>query len=688
MADAGPAVIWQAAVQAHQAGQLAEAEAQYRRLLAHLPEHAEALHMLGVLLAQTGRHREALPFLRQAMARQPRQAACAINLGEACRRAGLLEEAAEALMRALTLAPNLPEAHFNLGNVRKDAGQLEEALACYERAVQLKPNYANAYFNLGNTLRDTGRLPRAVAAFRQAVTLNPRQADVHLNLGAALLGMGDSESALTHLHRARELAPDHPELDGSLGDAYFKQGRLAEARRHYAQLLARFPERPLLKLRLEALPEAIPASNAAIDSYRADLLASVRRFHDEGMRIQPADLCASGAEPPMALAYQGRDDRPIKEAYAALFAEALSPLESRPRSGPPHVGFLVTHGHEGVFARCLGSLLERLSPQRLRVSLVSCRAGVNVLRHLMPAYAHHYVTVSSQLPEAAEQIRTAGINLLHYWEVGTDSFNYFLPFFRPAQRQSATWGWPVTSGNPRIDYFVSCELLESADAREHYREQLVLLPTLPTYYQRPPVPRQPAERGRWGVSSSDHLYLCVQNLRKYHPDFDPILAGILRADPAGRLLIIGDEQPNLTQLLLARMRSAMPDVIARVQPIGRLDREEYLGLVAAADVVLDTPHYGGGANSVNDAVAAEALLVTWPGRWHRSRYAAAVHRLVGTPELIADSPADYVQRTVRLAAEPELRHELRQRLRQNGGVLFEDIRAVHELEEWCLEAIG
>ena len=43
----------------HQAGRLASAEAGYRRIIEDNPGHVEALHYLGVLLHQRGEHRGA-----------------------------------------------------------------------------------------------------------------------------------------------------------------------------------------------------------------------------------------------------------------------------------------------------------------------------------------------------------------------------------------------------------------------------------------------------------------------------------------------------------------------------------------------------------------------------------------------------------------------------------------------------
>ena len=57
----------------------------------------------------------------------------------------------------------------------------------------------------------------------------------------------------------------------------------------------------------------------------------------------------------------------------------------------------------------------------------------------------------------------------------------------------------------------------------------------------------------------------------------------------------------------------------------RMERNEYLALLSLCDVSLDTPHYGGGANTVYDASAVGVPLVTLPGEFHRSRWAAAVN---------------------------------------------------------------
>ncbi len=55
------------AVQLHQGGRLAEAEAIYRRILARHPRHPDALHLLGLIAQQSGDSMAALTRIDEAI---------------------------------------------------------------------------------------------------------------------------------------------------------------------------------------------------------------------------------------------------------------------------------------------------------------------------------------------------------------------------------------------------------------------------------------------------------------------------------------------------------------------------------------------------------------------------------------------------------------------------------------------
>jgi tetratricopeptide (TPR) repeat protein len=60
------------AVEFHQAGNLESAQAIYSRILAEVPDHFDALHLLGVLRHQQGHHEDACALMTTAISVNPK----------------------------------------------------------------------------------------------------------------------------------------------------------------------------------------------------------------------------------------------------------------------------------------------------------------------------------------------------------------------------------------------------------------------------------------------------------------------------------------------------------------------------------------------------------------------------------------------------------------------------------------
>lgn len=675
------------AVGLYQAGRLGEAEAACRAILAADSGFVDAMHLLAVVLAQSDRADEGAGFAVRAMKLGGENPAAWNNLGEIRRMQGQYAEAESCYRNALRIAPRFAEAHYGLGNILKHLGRDEDAVYAYRAALDLAPGFAKARFNLANTLRDQGRVPAAIEEYRRVLADQPNWGDAHLNLGNALADVGDLDQALLHYELARAGRANDPDLDANIGDTHLRQGEIEKAKQAYGRSLERRPANWLRRLKRDALCELIPPSLDYIDNYRAGLERALAQYRAEPLVLDPQDLASSGAEPPMLLSYQGRDDRPLRSAFAELFRPLIGEHEPPAAKGKPKVGIVVTKGHEGVFGRCQAPLIERLDRSKLDVYVVCSLAGKNILSHLFFRSPQQYIVLPRGVPEAVEVVRQARLDLLHYWEIGTDSLNYFLPFYRPARVQTTTWGWPVTTGNPAVDVFISSQGIEPPGADAHYIERLVTLPGEPTYYERPPVGPATVRRADYGLAPATRYYACFQNLRKCHPDLDPILGDILRRDPEGEVLLLADEQEKVTARLMARLNRGMPDVVARVRVWPRMERADYLNVLALADVCLDTPHYGGGANTVCDALATGTPMITLPGAFHRGRYAAAEFERLGLEELVASAAEDYAQRAVAIAGEPDRRRDLSTRMRERGAAAFEDRTIVAAYQELFLELI-
>jgi len=228
---------FQIALQHHQAGQLAAAEALCRQILAVEPGQVDSLHLLGVIAAQTGRSDLAVDLIGRAIALKPHDPEALSNLGNALRDRGDLDEAISAYRQAIGLKPDFSQAHHNLGLTLKDKGQLDEAIAASRQAIVLSPDFSLAYINLGNALHDKGQLDEAISAFRQAIDVKPDLPEAYSNLGNALYYKGQLDEAIAACRQALVLRSDFPEARSNLGNALRDKGQVDEAISAYRQAI-------------------------------------------------------------------------------------------------------------------------------------------------------------------------------------------------------------------------------------------------------------------------------------------------------------------------------------------------------------------------------------------------------------------------------------------------------------------
>jgi tetratricopeptide (TPR) repeat protein len=219
------------AIRHHQAGRLQAAEQLYRQILAIQPNHADALHFLGVVAHQVGKHEVAVEHIQRAIELNGTDAALPNNLGAAYRALCKIPEAIACYRRALELKPDYAEAHNNLGAMLNDQRKPDEAMACYRRALELKPDYAEAHNNLGLALKQTGDLPGAEHSFRAALACNSRFVVAQYNL-AQLLGGNLPQQDLA---AGRRLLEETELTDAERLMLHFGLAQVLDARGEYAE---------------------------------------------------------------------------------------------------------------------------------------------------------------------------------------------------------------------------------------------------------------------------------------------------------------------------------------------------------------------------------------------------------------------------------------------------------------------
>jgi len=205
-APSGPGALagnlFAAAVQHFQGRRLDEAERACRDVLTFDRNHAQALHLLGLIAHQSGRPDAALDFIGRALALDSRNADCEFNMAQVLRALGRTEEAITHLTRATELRRDYAAAHLALADIHLQLGRFAEAAPRYRRALALQSAPAESYSNFGVALAGLGHWDEAAAQYRRALALKPELIDVYRNLGRILLAQGNVTEALALTRRA------------------------------------------------------------------------------------------------------------------------------------------------------------------------------------------------------------------------------------------------------------------------------------------------------------------------------------------------------------------------------------------------------------------------------------------------------------------------------------------------------
>jgi protein O-GlcNAc transferase len=709
-------------VQRHfQAGELGQAEAICRQILQQEPLQADALHSLGLIAHHVGRHDVAIDYIQQAIAVRPLTAEFHYDLGTVYQAQGKLDLAIASYRQALQLRPDAVEARNNLGTVLAAQGKMDEAIACYERALALNPNYAEIHNNLGLALLKGGKLDEAEACWRRAVRLKPEDVEPRTNLGYALRMKGQWEEAAACFHQALQLKPDFAsagynlgavfaelnewdkaiacfqktlrlkpdfaDVHDTLGSLLNEQGKVDEAVASFQQALA---IRPNARLRI-ALATRLPIvyqSMAELESWRSRLIREVGQLQRENV---VHDLTDEPALSLFYLPYQGLNDRDILRDVARLY-RAPQPIAGPPAAsarGPSRkirVGFLSAYFRGHSIGHWMQGLVAHLSRDLFEVIVLSVGCHEDKTATFIKQHADRYLVVPKHLPSARQLIAKQQLDVLFYPDIGMGPVAYSLAFSRLAPVQCVTVGHPVTTGIDTIDYFISSEALETAQAEEHYTEKLVRLKNLPIYFYRPEVPSPLKEREHFGLTAQDHIYVCPQTLFKFHPEFDPLLGAILRGDPLGVLVLSQGIQSHWEKLLRQRFAATLPDVLERIRFLPFLSYPDYLNVLALADVQLDTLHFGGGSTSY-DGLAVGTPIVTLPTQLLRGRITLSLYRQMQVLDCVAAGTQEYVDIAVRLGTDAAYRQAIRAKILAANAVLFENSAGIRELEQFFLRAI-
>lgn len=574
------------------------------------------------------------------------------------------------------------QAAIRTGDEHRAAGRFEQAehYYCQAGAVPL------ALARLADLYESAGRLPEALTALQNALRLEPWAPEHPHRLGSLLLAGGRNDEAIVQFRRAVAVAPDFFPGWAMLGQSYSNQGHMAEAEGAYGRAVA-VSRNPKARIALATLLPPIYASHDELEQYAARLPGRLAELHADGVRVDPSREPIPNL---FLLAYQGNNARDVQRQFAALYqppAEWLAPRQP-PRSadGRIRLGLISEYFCNHTIGTLNRGLVERIDRGKFHVTVASAARGDDDTARVYRERADRFVPLSQDPATSLRALREVPLDVILYTDLGMSCLTLALAHARLAPVQCVTWGHPLTTGIPTIDYFLSGELYELPEADEHYTERLVRLAGLQTCYPRPEMPAA-RSRESLGLPATGALYGCPQTLFKFHPDFDAVLAGILRGDPSGRLVLIEGKHGHWNEMILARWRRTMGDVVDRAIFLPALPRAEFISMCAACDVLLDPLHFGGG-NTTLEALSVGTPVVTLPSPYLRSRLAQGQYQHLGWTECVVGTAEEYIARAVELGTNRDARETARREILARADVLFDHEPSIRAFERFFEEAVA
>ena len=684
---AGP--ILDKALRLHQAGIAREAQALCLQVLENLPDHFDALHLLGLSKSEVGEYEEAEAILLRALQVDPKSAELLSNLGVVQADMGQFEKARASYERSIALRPNSPVAINNLGNAFLKLHLFDLAIQTFDRALKLKPDYVDAVYNRANASLFSRRFDQAMQGFERVIREKPLYALAYNGRGLTYLELKRFDEAIASFDHALRLKPDLGQALANRARALVETGDLQGALDGHRKALAVVPDLEAALLGEARLLISSGYLSEALDNCRKAVRNDPRSV--EALTMLGQCVGSQGkTEEALDLYDQALALQPDHEGAITRKIFGLD-FDTR-------VGFAEHQQVRKIWSKEIGSKIPKIADERrenvldpdrrLTVGYVSGdfrdhsaslvfgpvlrnhdKAAVEVICYsnmsVRDAFTDEFERAADKWVDAwrlpddllAERIMADRVDILVDLSGFTAGHRLGLFARKPAPVQVTAWGHATGNGMPEIDYLFSDPVSTPAEVRHLFAEKVYDLPCLITI-DEPPEAVKPASQPP--CFTNGYVTFGVFNrIDKISADAVRVWSQILHALPQSKLTIKHGalKDAALREILVGRF-TAHGVAAERIQCLGSTPRLEHLAAYDGVDICLDPFPMNGGV-STWEALQVGVPVLAKLGNSNASRAAGAILCSVGLNEWVVETEAQYIDLALKYASQPDYLARLR-----------------------------
>lgn len=644
--------------QFHKEERLDIAESAFRKVLEYEPNHAAALHFLGVIAHQSGNLETAAKLVRQAVSIAPEYAQALNNLGNIYEAMGDPEQAIEAYRSALEVEDDYVDALFNLGIALRQINEIAEAEKVFLRCVRLDPKRADVQYEIGQTYQKLGKRTEAQIAYRVALDLDPDHTDARLNIGNILTTLGRVDEAIEEFDIALENAPEHVRLINSKGVAQRKIGLFQESLETSRQAEQLDPKNIETLNTLGAAYQTLGENQKAADCYW------------RALRMLPDAECAHKCLLFVALNLPDISSQELFDIHREVrghfdkpaLARKSFPRVNRNPNRRIKIGYLSSDFRTHVVAMNILPLIANHDHDKFEVFLYGQVEYPDDVTDKFKHFSDHWRSTMLMSNEAvAQMIEEDDIDILITLAGRFDENRPIVASFRPAPIQ-VSYHDCATSGLEAMDYYLTDEILHAQDTPELFTEELY---RLPIYYQYPIQEGLPSIQDTPALSNGFVTFGCFNKPEKISEAVFALWAQVLKAVPDSKILMKyfnHYSQPSMQKRIHDRFSKYDITADRLILKSGMDNRQHHLENYHDVDIALD-PFPFNGATTTFESLTMGVPVVALLGRHFVDRVAASIVTHAGYPQFVAQSSDNYVVLAHELARDLKKLNEMRLHMR-------------------------
>lgn len=615
-----------------QSGDLAQAEAWFRKALQINADDTNVLVCLGYVLKEQGQNTEARVLLSKAT-------------------------------RTASPGFEIHEAYYVIGQISVQQGDLDDAKMQFTKALELRADFTYACRDLCQIYQQQGDPAAVRRILGRCVDLEPNVLEYRLWLADVCLSAVEYDRVIEHLSAALRLGGGA--LSAAcmkLGVAYCRTGQIAQGR----------------ELLLQA--ETLDPSLAYVTQYElgtyyvaAGELELGLEHIERCIELKPDFLAAHSTALTTLSHARARNTGDYERAASRFAAVARAQIGwvAGPRvAGRQHehlrIGFVSGDLRKHPVAYFLIDVLRNFDREGVRLLAYSNNEVDDEVTRSLQAIFDEWHQISNMSDDvAAELIFDHQVDLLI--DLGGHTGDNRLGIFvrRPAPRQISWLGYWASTGLKEIDYFLADSLSAPEASTEWFAEQVYRLPrtrmclTIPNPSRPIPVSPPPC------LSKGYTTFGSFQQVSKMTPQVLALWAQILEAVPGSQLRL--QSRALMANAVRERLQQSICTAgidLSRVQLVAGVELEEYLEAHREIDILLDTFPYPGGTTTAF-ALWMGVPTITMDGDTVIARQGAALMSCVGLHDWIAATEGQYLDLARRKSADlsglKTLRDELRRK---------------------------